>query len=212
MAYKLSIAAPQLSWSSFRTITDSPPADGSFASAAQTDTQWNMGTYVINPEGKPGAIKYRLSANLEIKVWLGKSGSWVKSWALRPGQAKKDLLHHEQGHFDIAALSARDYLADLFLIHKMTFATAEEVQNAMDTARGETVDLIQNLHDAYDACVHPEQEEGETLGAEQLRWDGFFSEARKTARDATTKGPDGQLAKMRLVDVARAAGLSRFID
>ncbi len=80
-----------LTWSDFKGIPDEKSSFHAF-------TVWNMKSEVINVKHRKDTVVFSYKAYAE----LGDS-SWVKK-----GKESEYLLKHEQGHFDIAKLCARE--------------------------------------------------------------------------------------------------------
>ena len=90
-----------LKWTSFRSVTNSP----SPPHQAQAAT-----TYRLSWTGAVSLAKgvYRI-AGLSIKVSVNGPGTW----AVAAARSNPALLRHEQGHYDITGLAARDMASNL---------------------------------------------------------------------------------------------------
>ncbi len=86
-----------LTWADFRAVQSSP----SPPHIAQTSTSFSMGGFTVHLVN--GEYKIR---NPRITVARNAAGSWATSAA----RSSADLLRHEQGHFDITGLIARDLI------------------------------------------------------------------------------------------------------
>src|SRR5688500_17973647 len=126
MPSKLENLKRVLTWADFKPKQSTPPAPGTFAVAAFTDSafsQFNWSLAVV-PNSKPTA--YQRADSLTITLVLRPAG-WVASWvSMRPAQEKKDLLNHEQGHYNITALMARDLFVDLMLLKSKRFTDSQK--------------------------------------------------------------------------------------
>jgi hypothetical protein len=91
-----------LRWSDFRSVANSPHPPF----LAQTHSRFSYG---YSSEHKHGV--YRIKG---VSVTVTKGG--VSMWAVTGSSRTDDLLKHEQGHFDITGLIARDLCRDLMSI------------------------------------------------------------------------------------------------
>ncbi len=95
-----------LTWADFRRVNQSlsPPYH------AQTSSRYSWRYSTVRLVGGV----YKLNG-VQVQVRVDRNGSWVVSSWLQNASAqdKQDLLRHEQGHFDITGLIARDLCRDL---------------------------------------------------------------------------------------------------
>ncbi len=113
-----------LTWVDFdeRAASPNPPFD------ALTDTAWSWSAD-IPPRADANGLWSLL--NVRVTVALRPMGSWVVT------DRKTDaLLRHEQGHFDITGLLARDF-------HNAVILLAETSRAALNARRGELRDALQ---------------------------------------------------------------------
>ena len=121
---------------------------------------------------------------------------------------QKDLLHHEQGHYEITSIICRDFFVDCMLLKGRTYAGEQDGKTAVGNIKAKTLDLIGQVHTRYDNDVHPEQDQGKSRGPKQLMWDGFFSGSKSKNRTSGTTDPSGTVThKQRLLDLLSAAGI-----
>jgi hypothetical protein len=195
----------KLTWAMFGTpLAGDPPGPDDSASAASTATSQSFVLGAAVPVKGSSPARFTPSTTVTITTGFNRSKSWVMGWAKkRPAPLPADLLHHEQLHYEISALVGRDALAAaaLFVADKPTFNTASEATEALKAAIQAVFDQGQAMQDAYDAAVHPEQEQGITRGPEQLRWDGFVKSAKEDPRDSGEKWPDGRVMKKTIFSV-----------
>lgn len=138
-----------------------------------------------------------LADTLELTITLDRSASWARSGAARTAE----LLKHEQGHYDITALTARDLFIDLMQLKAKSFADAAALQQAIDAVRARyDAQKIQDVYDESGETDHGRNSDG------QKRWDGYLSRAFNEARQPEVTAPDGVAYKIPLRDVLTAAG------
>lgn len=195
-----------LEWRNFKTKQATPPAPGKFAVAAFTDSAYNQFSWSIAtvPNSKPTA--YQLADNITITIVLNPT-SWVASWVSgRPDE--KSLLNHEQGHYNITALMARDLFVDLMLLKSRQFTDAQKCKTAIEAiTKRYSSSVIQKIHVKYDS--DSETKHGFTK-AGQDRWNGYISQAFSTPRTPASSAPDGTPHRITLLDVLKAAGKGPF--
>jgi hypothetical protein len=82
--------------------------------------------------------------------------SWVASFLFTWSQADQDaLLGHEQSHYLISALSARDYFNELLAIRQRDYpTTAAGLMDIRVVQARFTQASIQAIHDKYDQDTH----------------------------------------------------------
>jgi hypothetical protein len=204
MPSKLENLKRMLAWSDFTTKPATAPGAGQFAVAAFTDSAYRPFNWsvAVAPNSKPTA--YQLADNITITIEL-RPGSWVASWvSSRSAQEKKDLLNHEQGHYNITALMARDLFVDLMLLKSKQFSDAQKAKTAIETiTKRYSTSEIQKIHTKYDSDA--ETKHG-FLKAGQTRWDGYLNKAFTTPRTPASSAPDGTAHKITLLEVLKAAG------
>ncbi len=180
----------QVKWSDFQGQV---PANARHAAQLASDfTFQGFGTTPVS-----GGVT--LADTLVVTVVLRRNNSWARGGSARTAA----LLNHEQGHYDITALTARDLFIDLMALKAQVFPNAAALQRALQTARARY--RPQAIQDLYDS--HAEADHGHDTAA-QARWDGYIRRAFTEARTPTVRAPDGATYKIRLNDVLRAAGKS----
>lgn len=122
-------------WNEFRDVESRPEGE-------EEDAQ--IHTEVVQPERVRIARedgRLRLS-NYRVRVRVLRSGSWVVTGA------KSDTLKaHEQGHFDITGLTARDMVAEL---RALRADSADELQQEVSRIIEEAGELGSTLTEQYD--------------------------------------------------------------
>jgi len=172
------------------------------ATAAFTDADFSF-TAGPSPRPVPDAPgKFTLNDNLVITINF-KSTSFVNDWVFRRDKAFQDtVLKHEQRHYDIAALIARDQFIDLMQLKLQTFDSIMAVQIAFNAIQGNYKGKMKSINSLYDT-----QTKNGLEPAEQGKWDGFFDKAFTTERVPRAGAPDGKVYMMPLLDVLNAAGI-----
>jgi predicted secreted Zn-dependent protease len=187
-----------LTWSDFGSPVNKPkPAAGATAVAAHTEVVYPI-QYGWSSTGK----SFSLADNVKVNVRLDSAKSWVAAWVFNePKQFQDDLLKHEQGHYDIAALLARDMFIEIMQLKGQTFGS----KAALDAAVKAVVDKhrSQKVHDKYDEKAESNHGLNRT---QQKVWDAYFQKAKTTARSPAVTAPDGALYKIPLLDVLNGAG------
>lgn len=132
-----------------------PPA-GSYQSA-HTVAQYD---YVFKGKGD--------KMNLSIECWILQDSSWI-NWSkpeLKSQQVLKDLLKHEQGHFDVALLMAKRLRKSVGTVN---FGNPNTEVLRLKKVRQQNNLEGKRLSDQYES----ETQNGMNKEA-QLRWDNFL--------------------------------------
>jgi len=204
MASRLVNLQRQLRWSDFGTPRPGPdPPPGAVATAAQTRATHS---HSYNAEAVPGTHprEFRLKDDVTVTVLLQHAQIFVNAWVFRrPTSFQDDLLHHEQGHYDLVALFCRDMFIDIMALKTQTFAAPNDVFHAVDGVMGPYDALIAAVHAPYDV----DAQHGRNA-AQQRRWDGFIQAAFTQPRNPAVNAPDGTPYRQALADVLRSGGVS----
>lgn len=198
MASSLTGRVKKLTWADFGTPVPKPaPTPGGFAIGAHTETAAPVN---YGWASKGGVVS--LADNVTVAIQFVASKSWVADWVFKePKQFQDDLLKHEQGHYDITALMARDLFIDIMQLKAKTFASKKALDDAIQ-ALGVTYNP-QPVHKKYDAAGETNHSAND---AQQKVWDGLIQKAWTTARTPAMSAPDGTPYKLRLLDVLKTAG------
>ena len=203
MASQLNNLRKTLQWSDFGAPRPGQgPAPGVVATAAQTRATHS---HSVNAEAIPGTHppSFRLSNSVTISVILQRSQMFVNAWVFQQPQTfQDDLLHHEQGHYDLVALFCRDMFIDIMALKTQTFSSANAVLQAVQQIFGRYDPLIAAVHTPYDNDAQHGR-----VPAQQRRWDGFIQTAFTTPRNPPVSAPDGATYKVPLLDTLRAGGV-----
>jgi hypothetical protein len=144
-----------------------------------------------------------LRDDVVISVDLDRGQTFVNQWALdRPAPFPTDLLHHEQGHYDLVALFCRDMFVELMTLQQQSSPTPQAVMAAAQAIFQRFDGFIAAVHAQYD-----NQTDHGNIAQQQQRWDGFLRSALTTPRTPPMSAPDGALYKVPLLDVLRQGGV-----
>ena len=192
-----------LQWSDFgppRAGPDPPP--GATATAAQTRATHN---HSIHAEPVPGTNPpvYRLKDDVTVTITLQRHQMFVNAWVFRRDTAfQNNLLHHEQGHYDLVALLCRDMFIELMDLKTQTFTDSASFNQAINGVFGQFDPPIASVHALYDN----DAQHGRNA-QQQQRWDNFIQTAFTRLRNPPESAPDGTPYKVPILDVLQAGGV-----
>jgi len=158
-----------LTWGDFPTVqADAPADDAPAADGANTSVHPTL-NFVWS--GDPPNIVIR--DGLVVRVNFDTAGSYKYSWVAAMSAADRaTLLTHEQGHYDIAALLAREYFFQMVALRANTYPSADAVNADKEAARLATIGRQQEIFDLYDAGTsHGTDPSG------QATWSGYVRTA-----------------------------------
>lgn len=204
MASRLLNLQRQLQWRDFTNRrSDPPPGPDDFAVAAYTSANFDMN---VAYEWVPGTHPdmYRLADNVTVTVQFRQRESWVETWVSRRSAAEQSrLLRHEQGHYDLVALLARDMFIELMELKQHQFGIGQAVVNAANNIRNPFAAKSQTVQDRYDT----DTSNGD-VQAMQNDWNGYIQTAFSQPRSPPEHAPDGTIYKTPLLSVLQSAGIS----
>ncbi len=149
----------------------SKPAPGTHHHVAETAVK--VGTMGLKTEFVGG--KYRIKDSLMVDIQFDPRQSWVADFVSgESDEFQSQLLKHEQAHYDIAALLARDFfLAVMKLItDNYPYSTSNEPIADVNQAKQVTLDKMQIVNDQFDADTYHGMNK-----SQQDRWLGFIQSA-----------------------------------
>jgi hypothetical protein len=169
----------RLTYDDFMLVNRQPPAPGTTQVAAQTQVGHRVQPNNLHFDRsrflKGGAFSLREDPNVLVVLQTRQPGMFVASWVFqRPQSFQDELLNHEQGHYEIGMLNAKDFFFELQRIQASGFATAGEGAAAIRNLEA-TLGSVQAIHDKYDLDTRS----GLNL-ARQAAWDAALSAARVT--------------------------------
>lgn len=151
----------QIAWNTNRTLAWSD-FKGAIPFGMLFDAQSYSGIgYTYTPVRKGDIIEIEW----EVSAYFDPAVSWVRKDA-----ASANLLNHEQGHFDIAEIFARDFRQKL---NSVTL-NLENVEYFMESFLADVLEDMRAYHDAYDRDTHHGTEQGQ-----QVYWDKMIQEELK---------------------------------
>jgi hypothetical protein len=164
---------------------------------------------VPNFEGSAG--DFTLKDDVTITINFDK----LKSWKLLDGLSEKHqkfLLDHEQGHYSISALVARDCFIDVMQLKGNSYKTELEGKNDVISVINAYSTQLTKIQAAYESETNHGAWFQPTMGppsksSDQTKWEGFFTKAFTTERNPKVTAPDGATYKSRLIDVLTANGI-----
>jgi hypothetical protein len=192
----------QLAWNIFPRRRGTTPAAGQTGTAAQTDVSITVHGISFHPIRGSRPARFQLVDNITVTISFNARQSFVMDWVFqRPQNFQNDLLSHEQGHYNISALIARDFFIEVMQQKSQSFQNAHEGINAVNQIRAGSLAKIQDVNNLYDSDT------SNGLNATgQAQWDGFIRSAFTQPRSTGDQSPDGIPYKTRLIDVLRAGG------
>jgi len=124
-------------------------------------------------------------------------------------KGKDFLLDHEQGHYNISALMARDCFIDMMQLKARTFGSETEGVTAANGVFTRYHDALEKVQDKYDWDANNGEWSEPSMGLpskgpEQVRWESYIQRALTDERSPPVIAPDGATYKQRLMDIARA--------
>ena len=192
-----------LTWQDFGSPRPGNPSPGQRAVAAQTRARPNR---TIFAEHVPGIRppQYRLRNDVIVSVDLDRGQTFVNRWALdMPAPFPTDLLHHEQGHYDLVALFCRDMFIELMSLTQQSSSTPQAVMAAAQAVFQRFDGFISAVHAPYD-----NQTDHGNIAQQQQRWDGLIRRAFTRPRTPPVSAPDGTPYGPPLIDVLRQGGVN----
>ena len=169
----------RLTFADFLAVPRQPPAPGTTQTAAQTrvghQLQPNRFAFIRSQVLTGGVFTMREDPNVLVVLQTRQPAMFVASWVFQRSQTfQNELLNHEQGHYEIGMLNAKDFFFELQRIQASAFASAALGVAAMRNLQA-TLGSAQAIHDKYDrdtrSGLNPQS---------QAAWDAALSAARIT--------------------------------
>ena len=135
----------------------------------------------------------------------------LKSWKRQANLTSKgtayatDLLKHEQGHYDIVALLARDLFIEIMQLKSNTYPNAPAALAdlrpiiAKFNGKAEKVSVI---YDSVNETNHG------VNSAQQAKWNSMISKAFTVPRSPPMSAPDGTPYKVPFLDALSQSGIN----
>src|SRR5262249_31871968 len=131
--------------------------------------------------------RFRLADTVTVSVDL-QPNIFVMEWVFstQTKQFQDDLLNHEQGHYTISALLARDFFIELMQLKSKEYPSLVDAQKDFNQVKKDTIDKQKAIEYLYDQ----ETQRGKNSTA-QRQWDSFFNTSFTQARSTGGQSPDG---------------------
>ena len=196
-----------LTWDDFK---GSPPPGSKFSAQTASDFVVSNPTFQNVAGGKVQRVD-----QLIVTVVFDKNSSWkipMNNWSL---QQQQDLLDHEQGHYDITALIARDLFIRLMAgknkVYNDKAAGVEDIESWKriykaneNKAQVQYDDVTMNSQaNTFLPSVGPPP----TKGSTQDKWERVIASGFTTVRPSGDTAPDGTPYKVELMDILVKAGM-----
>ena len=139
----------------FKRRSKPMPKKGVFDVAALTLVGVGADGIGVTEQKVDGKTVYKVN-EITVRVVFD-SNSWVASYVLDDWSVddRNALRGHEQVHYMIGALSARDYLDDLDALRNVNYPKAKDATAAIEAVKKRyTTDMIQALQKTYDDHTH----------------------------------------------------------
>jgi hypothetical protein len=189
MPSKLVGLVKSLAWTDFQGQPDpAKPKIDAFTSA----------TFVlptVMPQQSGGTWQY--GDNVTVTITMNNQRSWRRQQGSQGVPYWTDLLKHEQGHYDIVALIARDLFIDVMQLKGNTYATNADALNDLRPI----INLYSGKQDKISKIYDSTQQTNHGANAMIRR---AFTEPRNPAMSA----PDGTPYKVKFLDVLGQNGIN----
>ncbi|OLY94436.1 protein of unknown function [Cnuella takakiae] len=154
----------KLAWSQFQNFTTRPAFE---TEDAQIHSKMGFSNIKLKSKGKSVGI-----ADIDIKLYLVSEECWVVT-----KEMSNYLLKHEQGHYDILALSARELYKKLLTLSALN---TQQLQESVTQLSEKTQERVKKVDERYDQQTNHSRDK-----AAQQIWD------QKIA--AEKQKPDGSI-------------------
>lgn len=190
-----------LTWSEFKGTPDpNLPKLDAFTSAS-------FSLPAISPVPVPGTKDFQFADNITITITFNSSKSWKRQSNIDSKSASysSDLLTHEQGHYDIVALIARDLFIEVMQLKANTYssqvAALADLRPILTKFSGKT-DSISKLYDSVSETNHGAN------ATQQASWNAMIKKSFTEHRTPAMFAPDGTPYKVPFLDVLNKAGFT----
>jgi hypothetical protein len=189
-------------WADYRSVA-SPPVGVPPNMMMETRTDTAVVGLDVVRGGAASAPQFTVPDTLSIKVSATPDSWRLSSISTSSGRDQVWLIKHEQGHYDIDALLARDFYERVLSMMGVTFASANEAWSQLRGHRAATIGRADAINHDYDDDTHNSRDHNE-----QWNWWCAIERARQLHRSPATQGRDGRLLKIELIDALAAVGLA----
>jgi hypothetical protein len=191
--------AKTLTWADFTGTPDAKSSNLAFTSAA-----FSVPAITAVKDATSG--KFVMDDNVTVTITFNSAKSWKKMDEINAKKKRTpdEILKHEQGHYDIVALLARDLFIDLMQLKAKQYASQADLNKDVAPILNKYNGTAQKIFNKYDEKT--ETDHGEN-GAGQTKWNGFFQSAFTTPRTPAQTAPDGATYKLPLLEVLKSNGI-----
>lgn len=200
----------KLTWDDYKgpVPSNSPYLSGTFMRVDRKVGGSSFGTGSFEQSGS----SFKLKDAVVITIVFDDEKSWKNIDSLNSTEEQL-LLEHEQGHYDITALVARDMFIAIMALKAQTFTTAQDGLNALNTLSNRYGAMLKTIDNLYDSTGETGHRAFESLAIgpprkppPQAKWEGYLKRARTEERTPAMEAPDGTPYKVELADILRGAG------
>jgi hypothetical protein len=203
MGSKLTGLFRTLTWADFKGPQPSSNPDKMLA---ETKTVTSKPFFTFTSEGKGATKTWQLNDSIVIDITIDSNKSWKLPSVDSMAQAEKDrLLKHEQGHYNLVALLARDMFIELMQVKAVRTAAPQDALKLCTDIQTRYANITQQLQDLYDNKAETDHFRNIP---KQTKWDGFINTSFTKARASQMTAPDGTLYKEEILTVLRSNGIT----
>lgn len=198
MPSKLTGLFKTLTWQDFKGPQPTSNPNNMFAATSSGFSVSGASTQMIDSV-------WRLADTLNVTITMDSMKSWALPSVKTMPKADQDaLLKHEQGHYNVVALLARDMFIELMQLKGASMASSADVAKEVQAIHTRYGNLAQPLQDLYDSKT--ETDHGRDK-AKQTKWEGYITTAFTQARVPAQTAPDGTAYKVEILPLLRKNGL-----
>lgn len=198
MSSKLTGLFRKLTWADFQ---GAEPASNANNMMAEAHPEFAPSGAATKPVGKGATQTWQLDDTIIVDITFDSAQSWKLKSVSSMSQADQDkLLKHEQGHYDLVALLARDMFIELMQLKTTRLSSSAVVAQEVQAIQKRYKAIAQPLQDLYDS---PTQTDHGKIAANQTKWDGFINTAFTQTRVPNITAPDGKLYKEEILSILR---------
>jgi hypothetical protein len=190
-----------LSWTDFSGAPDpKKPALDAF-----TSPSFNLP--VISPVKVQGTTDFEFQDTVVITISMNPRESWKRQANITKKGATyaNDLLKHEQGHYDITALIARDLFIEIMQLKGNTYPTGAAALADLSPILNKFGGKAEKIAVIYDSV---QQTNHGANSAPQATWNAMIKKSFTEPRTPPMSSPDGMPYKVPFLDVLAQAGIT----
>lgn len=203
MSSKMTGLFRKLTWADFKC---SPPASNPDDMQAEAHPNFSATGVTTKPVGKGADQMWQMGDTITVAITFNSAESWkLKSVASESKQEQDRLLKHEQGHYDLTALLARDMFLELMQLKELTFSTSGEIGAEVRKIHSHYDGKAQPLQNKYDSFVQTDHGRSQP---KQTQWDGFINTAFTQPRFPAKLTPGGTVYKIEILEVLKKNGIN----